>query len=370
MLKIFPVLFAAILFLPSLSVARQDLDRVFSQAIEAVGSEKDIARVRSISATADCLGPRGAYTTSIESFRNSKTRFEQRFSYKPEVVDLLVNGDSVWSSQNGNAIAASPMQRMMARAHEYQMIVFDFKRYFREPRAAGIELFEGRPNTKVSALNELGMTAHLFFDSETKRLNGYVLDIPNSSETVRNVFVEWKRVGHLMLPSVVKAVDNQGEWMLRFHTIRLNKANEDLLAVPTNVADHFELLRFHEAQKTAHLSYDADRFVEMFADKLTQIQGGRVFERSRAQSLDRFKKYFSSYQFKEWEDTAAPTIKISKDGTLAYKIVQKRVRGTYTYGDGKTEEDHTVFAWIEVWEKIDGRWKVTAIASTDRKGEP
>jgi hypothetical protein len=370
LLKIFPVVFAAILFLPSVSLARQDLDRVFSEAVAAVGKQKDLGRLKSISVVADCVGPRGSYTTAIESFRDSKTRFEQRFSYKPEAVSLLVNGESVWSLSYGNAVVASPMQRMVARSHEYQMIAFDFQRYFRDPKAAGVELFEGRLSTKVSVLNELGMTAYLFFDTENKRLNGYELDIPNSSETVRNVFVEWKRIGRLMLPSVVKVVDSQGEWTLRFHTIRLNKAKESMFAIPTSVADHFELLRLHETQKSAHLSYDADRFVEMFADKLIQIQSGKVFDRSRAQNLDRVKKYFANYRFKEWEDTAPPVIKISKDGTLAYKVVQKRVRGTYSYEDGKAEVDHTVFAWLEVWEKIDGRWKVTAVASTDRKGEP
>ena len=29
-----------------------------------------------------------------------------------------------------------------------------------------------------------------------------------------------------------------------------------------------------------------------------------------------------------------------------------------------------VFAWLETWEKVDGAWHVTAVASTDRPGEP
>ncbi|MBX3290173.1 MAG: DUF4440 domain-containing protein [Acidobacteria bacterium] len=132
--------------------------------------------------------------------------------------------------------------------------------------------------------------------------------------------------------------------------------------------DMAELLRLHEQQKTAHITNNAEMFVEMFAENLVQLQRGQSATRTKAESLSRFKTYLSRYKFLEWEDIKPPVIKISKDGTMATKIVQKRVRGTYTYEDGKVEDDHTVFAWLEVWEKIKGKWKVTAIASTDRDG--
>ncbi|MBX3244481.1 MAG: DUF4440 domain-containing protein [Acidobacteria bacterium] len=132
--------------------------------------------------------------------------------------------------------------------------------------------------------------------------------------------------------------------------------------------DMAELLRLHEQQKTAHLTNNAELFIEMFAEHFMQLQRGNAAERGKADSLERFRTYFANYKFLEWEDIKPPVIKISKDGTMATKIVQKRVRGTYTYEDGKVEDDHTIFAWLEVWEKIKGKWKVTAIASTDRDG--
>jgi len=81
--------------------------------------------------------------------------------------------------------------------------------------------------------------------------------------------------------------------------------------------DHAELLRLHEQQKTAHLTYNAELFVEMFADNVTQLQRGSVVTRTKAENLKRFKTYFSGYKFLEWEDIIPPVIKISKDGTLA-----------------------------------------------------
>ena len=64
----------------------------------------------------------------------------------------------------------------------------------------------------------------------------------------------------------------------------------------------------------------------------------------------------------------APVIKISKDGTMATKIVQKRVRGISKDKDGKETTEHVVYAWLEVLEKIDGKWRLVTIASTEKDG--
>lgn len=133
--------------------------------------------------------------------------------------------------------------------------------------------------------------------------------------------------------------------------------------------DITELLRLHEQHKTAHMSNNVDLFVDTFADSVTQIQNGGVFTRTKTESRERFKVYFASFKFDEWADIKPPIIKISNDGKLATKIVEKRVRGTYKYTDGKEEKDHTVFAWVEIWEKIDGKWKVISIASTSKQGK-
>lgn len=351
-------------------VATRDLDSIFGSAIAAVGSARDIGNLRSIEARAYCDGPKGKYTTAISSFRENKTIFEQTYSYRDKPSSTFINGSVAWekASDSGHHSLVSPFQRMAARSHEYQKMAFDFHNFFRDPELIDDEMFEGRPSTKVSSKNELGMTTVLYFDKETKRFSGYIVQIPNTSETIKNVILEWRKVGSLTLPSVVKAIDSQGVWTLNFHTIKLNTANEKLLEIPPRVADTTELMRLHEQQKTAHLTYNAELFVEMFADNVTQLQRGNAVTRSKAENLTRFKTYFSGYKFLEWEDIVPPVIKISKDGTMATIVVQKRVRGTYKNDKGEEESDHTIFAWIEVWEKIKGKWKVVTVASTEKYG--
>jgi|CXWL01.1.fsa_nt_gi hypothetical protein len=355
---------------PAQAQSANELATLLRSAAAAVGSARDIAKIRNIDVEANCLGPKGKYTTAISSFRVGKTRFEQTYSYRlPSAT--FINGDIGWV-RHANAdeySLASPFQRMAARSHEYQKMAFDIQNFFNDLELIGEEVFDGRQSVKVRAKNELGMTTNIYFDKTNGRLNGYVLLIPNSTETIKNTILEWKKVGRLLLPSVVRATDSQGEWTLRFHTIRLNIADERILNVPPRIADMAEIMRMHELQKTAHLTYDAELLLGDSPEPPVTLSRGNVIRNTRVEDLARFKNYFSSFNFLEWEDIVPPMIKISKDGTIATKIVQKRVRGTRKGSNADTAIQHTVFAWLEVLEKIDGRWRLTTIASTDKPGD-
>lgn len=345
------------------------VDGILAAATNAVGSPRDIRQIRSIEAVADCTGPKGKYTTSISSFRDSRTRFAQTYSYR-KPSSIFINGEMVWekNADTGELVISEPFQRMVSRLHEYQKMAFDIRSFFKDLELAGEEEFNGRPLLRIAGKSELGMSAYLYFDKVNKRLNGYKLLIPNSAETVTNTFIEWKKVGNVTLPSVVKAIDSSGAWTLSFHTIRFNSVDPRPLKIPPRIADMAELLRMHEEQKTAHLTYNAELMVGDSPERPTTVQRGNVVKRTRAEDLARFKAYFGSFKFLEWEDIVPPVIRISKDGTMATKIVQKRVRGISKDKDGKEITEHVVYAWLEVLEKIDGKWRLVTIASTEKDG--
>ena len=349
---------------PAISV-----DEILAAAKNAVGSSRDIQQIRSIVAIADCTGPKGMYTTSISSFRNNRTRFEQTYAYR-KPSRIFINGDIVWETDadTGELMVSSSFQRMVSRLHEYQKMAIDPQAFFKGLEIGGDEVFNGRPVVRISGKNELEMPILLYFDKVNKRLAGYKLLIPNSTETVTNIFTEWKKVGRVTVPSVVRAIDSSGEWTLSFHTIKLNSADPKPLGIPPRIADMAEILRMHEEQKTAHLTYDAELMVGDYPERPTTVQRGNVVKRTRAEDMARFKAYFGSFKFLEWEDIAPPVIRISKDGTMASKIVQKRVRGISKDKDGKEITEHVVYAWLEVLEKIDGKWRLVTIASTEKDG--
>jgi ketosteroid isomerase-like protein len=131
-------------------------------------------------------------------------------------------------------------------------------------------------------------------------------------------------------------------------------------------AERAELLRLHEEQRVAHLNADADLLISAQADDFVDIGDGRIDRPGREANRARFQDYLDSVEFLEWDDISPPVIRISADASMAYVIVHKRVR---LIREGDDQEEHTVYAWLETYEKRAGEWRLTTVASTDRPGE-
>jgi len=222
--------------------------------------------------------------------------------------------------------------------------------------------FKNRPNTKFFGAKTAGYTTV----TDWTKLDEDLFMTISSSYYADRTGIAFKKYIEVDVPTEFfmpeefakdSAIEKASGWLLQRSDSGVSLEN-----------DKAELMRLHKEHQTAHLTYDAELFLESFADEVTQLQRGQVKTQDKAANLKRFKSYFSSYKFIEWEDIKPPVIKISKDGTLATIIVEKRVRGTYKNDKGEEEKDLTIFAWLEVWEKIDGKWKITTIASTARYG--
>lgn len=129
------------------------------------------------------------------------------------------------------------------------------------------------------------------------------------------------------------------------------------------------LRRLLDQERAAHLGRDASLLVSLFADDFVNIGAGRVTRPTRTESLASFQAYFDRSEFLAWDDIEPPLIRISPDGSMAYAIVRKRVRRIEMGPEGRGAEEETVFAWMEVWERIGDEWKLKVVASTNEAGE-
>src|SRR5829696_240394 len=140
--------------------------------------------------------------------------------------------------------------------------------------------------------------------------------------------------------------------------------------VAARSADSVALLRLHARAREAHLARRADWLVAGQADSLLSVSGGRVSISPRARVRAGFQPYFDASTFQAWDDVVPPRIRISADGRMAYVVVEKRVHLTTRDSTGATQAERTRFAWLSVYEKQGGEWRMTAIASTDRPDTP
>lgn len=128
-------------------------------------------------------------------------------------------------------------------------------------------------------------------------------------------------------------------------------------------ADHDALLSVHESERRAHLEGDASLLATLFADHVWEASRGQLTRLSRADIEDRFRNYFSSVRYEVWDDLLAPHVWVAEDGRNAWMAVHIEAR--LTRNEGEQSREHAFeSAWIATYEKLDGRWQMTGIASS------
>jgi hypothetical protein len=122
-------------------------------------------------------------------------------------------------------------------------------------------------------------------------------------------------------------------------------------------ADVRALLAMHEQILQAHRDSNVDHLLANAVDR-DFVMGNRgvVSYPSLAQRKDRLGPYLRSTRFSVYRDQVPPIVKVSADGTLGWVIVQIEARGEQTTESGTTEHLEFQSAWIELYEKRDGRW--------------
>jgi hypothetical protein len=360
-------LFALFLVTSSSAQGVQNPVAIIDRFIESIGGKKELSGIRSIRAYADCAGPRGRYTTEIHSAAGSRLIFRQVREGGGGFVGQTL-GPLFWTrdERGGDFSLAERRAAFSWRSHEFQWLMTSLGERYSAPSFDGREMFAGRAAIRLRVTDELGHPAHLYFDDRSGLMLGLTIRNPFSPEpeSIRTVFNQWRQVGKVKLPSKVTVTDKQGDFVLDFKDISINAVRESVFTVPPQVEAMNELLGLHQQARADHFNRDAKSLVSTFADDFTDVSNGRIRQPARGESVSRMQRYFDNSTFLEWDDLAPPVIKVSSDATMGYVIVHKRVRLLAKTETGKSEEETEVFAWVAIYRKIDGRWKLTTVAST------
>src|SRR5688572_8083091 len=102
-----------------------------------------------------------------------------------------------------------------------------------------------------------------------------------------------------------------------------------------------------------------------FSDDFISIAHGKINTPARQANLERLQKYFNNSTFIEWDDISPPVVRVSDDASLAYVIVNKKVRLMAKQANGTEVQGTEVFAWVSIYRKINGEWKLVTVVSTN-----
>jgi hypothetical protein len=116
-------------------------------------------------------------------------------------------------------------------------------------------------------------------------------------------------------------------------------------------SDRAQLLELHEKALRAHREQSMAMLLEDEVDDYVVASRGEIHTPPKQQREENMGPYLRSTKFESYADTREPIVKVSNDGTLGWVIVRIAARGVQ---DGETLE--FISAWIELYEKRDGRW--------------
>jgi len=117
-----------------------------------------------------------------------------------------------------------------------------------------------------------------------------------------------------------------------------------------------ELIKMHQDLLQFHLKGDVDSWLATESDQYVVANRGEVTYPSKKDREARIGPYLKRTKFKEYRDLIAPVVRVSKDGSLAWLIAQVKASGVQTADDGKQQPLEFTSAWIELFERKDGKW--------------
>lgn len=141
------------------------------------------------------------------------------------------------------------------------------------------------------------------------------------------------------------------------------------VAAQDTSADVRELLRLHEELLVAHRTGDVDRWMVLEGEPFVSVNGGRVAFPERSARREARAAYLATSAFEAYRDVREPVVRVSADGTLGWVVAEVEVLGSNRSGAGAPGRFHDVWAWVELYENVDGAWRLVGNASNRRPGE-
>lgn len=129
-------------------------------------------------------------------------------------------------------------------------------------------------------------------------------------------------------------------------------------------AEKNAILVLHNEQRQAHMEKNVSL---LFKDSLTdylEVNRGLIKKPAPADMKKRFQAYFDAVDFVKWDDANPPVFSFSDDATMATTVVDKLVITKDKHDNDRLDTFH--YAWLAVYKKMDGTWRLHRMGSTSR----
>jgi len=161
--------------------------------IAALGGTERIAALESLEAEAECLGPGGAFHTTVRSLRPGKVAFLQ--TTPTDRTDIRSTPTRTWSVSADGKVEKRPASlRAFVRGHEFHLLMFEVYERFHDHAVRGRRTMDGRPCLGIDMLDESGRPASLCLDEATHLPIALGLNPEGAEGPITILFHDWAPV--------------------------------------------------------------------------------------------------------------------------------------------------------------------------------
>ncbi|MCB0533821.1 MAG: hypothetical protein KDD14_16590 [Saprospiraceae bacterium] len=334
--------------------------------LKTIDPENTVATVHTVSTQATVEVSDGLHYKTNSVFHDKQRAIYQQV-YENRTVARGIEGRYAWRF-DGQVETEEPLEmEHYILGHQFQAQILFFDRLHPEldtPRAA---VFGGKPCLMLASKNEAAVFK-LFYAQSGLPLS---MEIEGLAELpiVFN-FDDWRPVAGVQLPFSVGIDDGARTFQFRFDAVRLNEGSLAEFRAPMRVlTEEQQLLRLHRAVMDDHWFGQTTNMKRHQADSLLIVSAGDLFTVAGNQPDAPMDRMMANRDYTVYDDLVRPVVRVSDDGTLAWVIVQVYAKGVRFDETGKpTGPLEFVSAWIELYEKMAGEWRMTGNVSNFREG--
>lgn len=316
---------------------------------------------RTLTAIAECTGPHGAFRTTVHSAHDGRMRLVQEWP-DGRTVSMGIDAEGTWGFDEwlGSPVPQTAPVTTFLRGHEFHALALWPASRLGEPVRRTRVREDGRPLERREYRDALGAPVRIDVDARTHRLHALHLANPGpeGAREVLAVAGDWRPAGGREALHRVAITHGEELWEYRFTSVVFDTASAASFARPRARTDREQLLALHESALRAHRRGDVEELLAPEADDYSVGSRGAIEHPRKDERRARFGEYLGRTRFHEYRDLVPPEVRLSADGTLGWVLVQVRGEGVQSAADSSGTPRPLAFtsAWIELYEKRDGRW--------------
>ena len=329
----------------------QDAQAIFARGRAHIGGAP-LSAVRTVADVNE--GGRG-WVTTVTSAADGRALFEQGGDFRAGVDSACAWS---WDAAGRRRATSDPGTAAVVRGHELHLLAWDPAARWAVAGPTLDTTCRGARALLTTSRDERGAAVSLFHARGDSLPLGFLLpdECARDGSVIQVEWLDWRmEQGRRWFG---RAVFHQGgrRYEHRYREIDVVDPEGGWFAPDPSSSARPVLLALHERVLAAHRAGDVERILADEGDEYTVANRGEITHPTLEQRRARMGPYLKRTRFRVYRDLVPPEVRVSPDGRLGWVIVQVEAAGEQSQDGGSLAEVSFVSAWIETYERRDGRW--------------